>query len=141
MVSNRRTAAAMTVLVPTPSVEAIMQRLAVARRDRERAAEAAQAADRFGAAGRVDVLAHELDGALARLDVDAGLRGRRTRDSAHGQRPRHRLFEDELAARGVVRDGLRVVAVEAGEAEPLVRQVERGEDAADREVRRACRRR
>src|SRR3990170_2493773 len=46
----------------------------------------------------------------------------------------HRLFQDELAARRVIRHWLRVVAVEAGEAEPLVRQVERGEHAADREV-------
>src|SRR5688572_2060801 len=44
------------------------------------------------------------------------------------------LLEDELAARRVVRHGLRVVAVEAGEAEPLIRQLERREHAPDREV-------
>src|SRR5439155_21040738 len=51
-----------------------------------------------------------------------------------GPRSRRRLFEDELARRGVVWDRLWIVAVEAGEAEPVVRKVEGGEDAADREV-------
>src|SRR5450759_3354441 len=44
------------------------------------------------------------------------------------------LLQDELAARGVVRHGLRVLAIETGEAEPVVRQVERGENAADGKV-------
>src|SRR5450759_1431964 len=44
------------------------------------------------------------------------------------------FLEDELAAGRAVRDGLGVPAVEAGEAEPVVRQVERREDAANREV-------
>src|SRR5450759_1442830 len=44
------------------------------------------------------------------------------------------FLEDELAAGGVVWDGLGIPAVEAGEAEPVVRQVERREDAANREV-------
>src|SRR5687767_13190111 len=44
------------------------------------------------------------------------------------------LLEDELARCRVVRDGLRVAAVEAREAEPLVRQVERGEHAPNRQI-------
>ena len=52
------------------------QRLAIAGRDRERAAEPAEAADDLGPPGRVDVRAHELDGPLARLDVDARRAGR-----------------------------------------------------------------
>src|SRR5262245_29699970 len=44
------------------------------------------------------------------------------------------LLEDELAAGRVVWDGLGVVAIEAGEAEALVGQTERGEDPADRQV-------
>src|SRR3712207_2837300 len=47
---------------------------------------------------------------------------------------RDRLFQHELAPRDVVRDGLGVVAVEAGEAEAVVRQVERSEDAPDGEI-------
>ena len=39
-----------------------------------------------------------------------------------------------LRLASVVRDRLRVVAVEAGEAELVVRQLERGEDAGDRQV-------
>src|SRR5687767_10633056 len=46
----------------------------------------------------------------------------------------HWFLEDELAARGVIWDGFGVVAVEAGEAEPLVRQVQRGQDATNGEV-------
>ena len=45
-----------------------------------------------------------------------------------------RLLEDELAARGVIRDRLRVVAVEAGEAEPVVWQVQGRQHAPDRQV-------
>src|ERR1700694_5476292 len=45
-----------------------------------------------------------------------------------------RFFEHELPARHVVRDRLRVVAVEAGETEAVIRQVERREDAPDRQV-------
>src|SRR6476469_5155926 len=44
------------------------------------------------------------------------------------------LLEQELSRRDVVRDRLRIAPVEAGEAEPVVRQVQRGEDAADRQV-------
>ena len=44
------------------------------------------------------------------------------------------LLQGELAARGVVRHRLRVLAIETGEAEPVVRQVERGENAADGQV-------
>src|SRR6185369_4739648 len=47
---------------------------------------------------------------------------------------RHRLLEHELAALAVVRDRLRVAAVEAGEAEAVIRELERREDAGDREV-------
>src|SRR5262245_14778553 len=47
---------------------------------------------------------------------------------------RHRFLEDELAAGRVVRHGLRVVPVEAGEAEPFVRQLEGLQDPADRQV-------
>src|SRR4029078_7443909 len=53
--------------------------------------------------------------------------------------PRQRVFEDALAHLPVVRDGLRIVAVETREAEPLVGQVERREDATDRQVaQRIC---
>ena len=45
-----------------------------------------------------------------------------------------RFCEHELAAHGVVRDGLRVAPVEACEAEPVVRQVQGREDTLDREV-------
>ena len=114
------------------------QRLAVARRDGERAAEPAEAADDLRPPGRLDVRAHELDRPLAGGDVDPGGRVGARRGwrltVVTADRRRDRLLEHELAARRVVRDGLRVVAVEAGEAEPLVRQVERGEDAADRQV-------
>src|SRR6187431_727277 len=62
----------------------------------------------------------------------------RTRTEVRGGAPRrHRpevFFEHELAAGRVVRHGLRVVAVEAREAEPLVRQVECRQDAPDGEV-------
>src|SRR6185436_12200479 len=47
---------------------------------------------------------------------------------------RHGLFEHELPAGRVVRNGLRVAPIEAGEAEAIVRQVEGGEDALDRQV-------
>src|SRR5262245_27930140 len=46
----------------------------------------------------------------------------------------HGFLQHELARRRVGRDGLRVVAVEAGEAEPVVRQVEGREHAPDRQV-------
>src|SRR3954454_24473303 len=49
------------------------------------------------------------------------------------------LFEHELALRRVIRNRFRVVAVEARETELLVRQVEGGEHAADREVRERIR--
>src|SRR5215213_8887981 len=42
-----------------------------------------------------------------------------------------RFFQDELSRGGVVRDWLRIVAVEAREAELLVRQLEGREDAPD----------
>src|SRR5215213_5500331 len=45
----------------------------------------------------------------------------------------HDLLERELARCRVVRDRVRVLPVEAGEAEPVVRQVEGGEHAADGE--------
>ena len=78
---------------------------------------------------------HEVDRPLAGGHVDARRAIRRPLAqpltvAAHG----HRLFEHELAARCVVGHGLRVVAVEAREAELVVRQVERREDAADRQV-------
>src|SRR4051812_41109140 len=44
------------------------------------------------------------------------------------------LFEHELPARGVVRHGLGVAPIEAGEAEPLIGQLERAQDALDREI-------
>src|SRR5690348_18436075 len=44
------------------------------------------------------------------------------------------LLQDELAPFDVVGHGLGIVAIEAGEAEPLVGQIQGGEDAADREV-------
>jgi len=46
----------------------------------------------------------------------------------------HVLLEHEFSARGVVRDRLRVLAVEAGEAEAFVGQIEGAQDAADREI-------
>ena len=105
---------------------------------RDRAAEPAEPADDLGPAGRLDVGAHQLDRPLAGRDVDARPRGTASRP-ARALRPAAisattGLLEHELAAGRVVRHGLRVVAVEAGEAEPLVRQLERGEHAADRQV-------
>src|SRR4051812_24935200 len=47
---------------------------------------------------------------------------------------RDRLFEEELPGRRVVWHGFRVAAVEARETEPVVRQLQRVEDAADRQV-------
>ena len=59
------------------------QRLAVARRDRERPAEPAETTDDLGPARRVHVLAHELDRPLARVDVNAGTSVRRAFRCAH----------------------------------------------------------
>jgi hypothetical protein len=50
------------------------ERLTVSGRDRERAAEPAQTADHLGSPGRVDMPAHELDRAIAGIDVDAAWR-------------------------------------------------------------------
>ena len=113
------------------------QRLAIAVRDRERAAEPAQATDDLRPTCRIDVLAHELDRAFAGIDVDAGVASTQTaagstRCLSHGRG--ELVLEDELAAFDVVRHGLRVLAVEAGETEPLVRQVERSEHATDRQI-------
>ena len=107
----------------------------------------------------VDGGPHQLDGALARVDVDAGaavgvpraarlgaawpqvMPGRRRRSSAPiaaglalGHRLAVRILEDELVAGRVVRHRHRIAPVEAGEAEAVVRQIQRREDAADREV-------
>src|SRR5919109_24414 len=53
------------------------QRLPNPGGDRNPPAEPAQPADDLGSPGRVDVLAHELDGALAGIDVDTGVPVRR----------------------------------------------------------------
>ena len=66
------------------------QGFAVARRDRERPAESAQAPDGLRTAGRVDVRAHELDRPLTGIDVDTGTLVRRPR-IRHGP-PRRRLL-------------------------------------------------
>src|SRR5581483_8886423 len=66
----------------------------------------------------------------ARTSTPAARYARRSSATA-----RDRLFlEDELAPGRVVGHRLGVVAVEAGEAEPLVGQVERVEHALDREI-------
>ena len=62
----------MAVFVPTPSVEDTITGFAVARRDRDRAAEPAEAAEDLRAPRRLDRLAHQLDRPLPRRDVDAG---------------------------------------------------------------------
>ena len=125
-------------LGPDPVGRGDEQRLAVAGRDRERPAEAAEAADDLGPAGRLDVRPHQVDRPVAGRDVDSGRAVRVAPAGSLGTGRRHagrdRLLEHELAARGVVRDRIRVVAVEAGEAEPLVGQLERGQHAADRQV-------
>ena len=122
-------------------------------RQPDRPGEPAEPADDLRPAGRLDRGPHELDRALAGGDVDAGpdvrparvSHARRTRPpragrAAHGPRAGSSSSMN-LRLAGVVRDGLRVVAVEAGEAEPLVRQVERREDAARSRGSRANRRR
>ena len=138
MVSNRRSASGELGLRADAVGRGDEQRLAVARRDRERATEPAETADDLGPAGRFDVRPHELDRGLAGRDVDAGRAVGVPARLALGAGTRHRpttaSSSMNLRLVGVVRDGFRVVAVEAGEAEPLVRQVERGEHAADREV-------
>ena len=113
------------------------QRLAIAGRDGEPATEPAQPADDLGPPGRVDVRAHEVDRPLPGRDVDPGAAiGRPRAASAHGVigAPASGSSSMNLRDGGVVRHGLRVVAVEAGEAELVVGQVERGEHAADRQV-------
>ena len=111
IVSQRRSAAAMAVFVPDPVGRRHDHRLAVPGRDRDRAAEPAEAAEHLGPPRRLDRLAHQLDRALPGLDVDAGRACRRAASGhADGRSAtrRHRLLEHELAARDVVRDGLRV---------------------------------
>ena len=108
-------------------------RLAVARRDRDRAAEPAEPAQHLGPPRRGDRRAHQVDGALARLDVHAGARVG-TPGVGHRAPLPIGASRMNLRARHVVRHRLRVDAVEAREAELVVGQVEGGEDAADGEV-------
>ena len=61
-------------LVPTPSVEVASsgRRIRVSGGDVEQAGEPADAADDLGPRGPLDGRPHQVDGALARLDVDPG---------------------------------------------------------------------
>ena len=67
------------------------QRLAVARRDPDRAAEATETADDLPPMGRLDGAPHQVDGALPRRDVDAGrpigVAARRAPRSGHRASP------------------------------------------------------
>ncbi len=58
-------------LGPDPVGRGDQQRLAVARRDPDRATEPAEAADDLGPMGRIDVAAHQVDGTLPGRHVDA----------------------------------------------------------------------
>ena len=73
----------------------------------------------------------------AASNVDAGIGVRRTQSSAG----HHQLIplEQELVVDHVVRHGHRIVAVEAGEAETLTRQVEGVQHATDGQVRQQIR--
>ena len=110
-------------------------RLLHARWDLQRGSEAADAAEQVEL-GDLQLAAQQVDGALAGLDVDARLLvGRAEAHPSSSDDCQRLALEQELVVLDVVRDGHRVVAVEAGEAEPLARQVDRVEHAADRQVR------
>ena len=83
-------------------------------------------------------LAKQLNGHLAGRDVDARFACRPYATSAGD----HELvvLEQELVIGHVIRHRHGVVAIEAGEAEALAGQIERVENAADRQIRRASRR-
>src|SRR5687768_5252184 len=136
IVSQRARALARAVLVPTPSVDDTMtgsrypagMEIAPPKPPsppRTSGRRVDCTASRISSTARSPTSASTPDAMYATL-VGAG----------RGPSPtsRHRLLEHELAARGVVRDGLRVATVEAGEAELVVRQVEGREDALDRQV-------
>ena len=72
MVSNRPSARRDGGLGPDPVGRGHDDGLADAVRDRERRSEAAEPAQDLRAAGRLDRGAHELHGAVAGRDVDAG---------------------------------------------------------------------
>ena len=124
IVSNRPSAAAIAVFVPTPSVDDTSTRLAVAGRDRERAAEPAEPAERPPAGGSISTRPRISSTARSPASTSTpgraigAARGRspgtdgaahRRAESGHQPRPAGRaLLEHELAARRVVRDGLRV---------------------------------
>ena len=132
-------AAAIAVFVPTPSVETTRtgsrSRAGIATR-RPNPPRPPRTSGR-----RVDSTAPRISStarspaATSTPAVDVGAVGRSVTPSAPAdqqRRPASSSMNLRLAAS--YGHGLRVVAVEAGEAEPLVRQVERGEHAADRQV-------
>ena len=109
-------------------------RLAIARRDRDRrrrTRRARRAPPAGGCSRRRPASARPPGRRRRRRRPTPRRRPRRASATGRDQRLSSRM---NLREADVVRDRLRVAAVEAGEAEPLVRQVERGEDAADREV-------
>ncbi len=140
-----RSAAAIARLRADPVGRADEQRLAVAGRDRHGPAEAAEPADTSGPAGRLDGGPHQGSRPARPRDVDAGpgIGGPGTRFLGHGpaslspddrqDEPGRRLGGSSssmnLRLAASYGTGSGIAAVEAGEAELLVRQVERGEDA------------
>src|SRR3954471_21310359 len=136
-VSHRWSAAAIAVFVPTPSVEETMSGL------RYRSGTAMAPANppmEPPTSGRcVDSTAERMSSTARSPAVTStpartyASRGAEPFEAASAMR-REWLFEHELPARGVVRHGLGVAPIEAGEAEPLIRQLERAQDALDREI-------
>ena len=137
MVSRRPSCRAISVLVPTPSVAHTSTGSRMPGGDRDGRRKAAQPAEQVRHRGPppprrpASSAADQLDGTVARLHVDAGIRVRAASPAVlrcHGPavspglpaaRPRARTCGSR-----VVRHGHRVVAVEAGEAEAVARQVD-----------------
>ena len=156
IVSCRSTAWAIASLVPDPVGGAGQHRLRVLGEiEPEQPGEPAEAAEHLGPAGALDRRLHQLDGALAGLDVDAGRGvGRLGRPLGHGRdrassarvaadrrpplglarRRRARLDALEHVLADDVGQRDRVLAVEAGPAQPGLGLLARGDQPVERDV-------
>src|SRR5438132_1343918 len=140
MVSKRWRAAAIAVFVPTPSVELTMSgsRSPAGRPTTlPNPPMPLRTSGRCVAstAARMRSTARSPAATLTPLRVYAVLMSATSGRGRSCERRLGQFLQDQLAI-DVVWDGLGIVAVETGEAEPLVRQIESRKNPANREVRK-----